>query len=142
MSYQTAILYHHNAVRLTHGAAPLVYDATCGAAALAAAQTCKSTSYVQGYNTDLSSTSAFNVIAAITEPWFKNELSSLTPWCSIASLPVTILLSTNATAQIVCKGTTKFGCASVGCSDKMTVKGVASRLVTSTRFATVLPRGV
>lgn len=128
LSYQAAMLYHHNVARLNHGALPLVWDATCEAAALAAAQTCKSAAYVQGYNTYLSSTSAFNVTAAITESWYKNELSSLTPWFGIASLPVSVLPSISAAAQVVWKGTTKVGCASVDCSGRMTVNGVASSL--------------
>ncbi|KAF3037604.1 hypothetical protein E8E12_001393 [Didymella heteroderae] len=133
LTYQAAILYHHNAARLNHGAAPLVWDASCAANALLAAQTCNYARYLpagvsQGQNLYLSTSAAFNVTAAITETWYKNELSSLTPWFGIASLPVTVLPSVSAAAQVVWKGTTRVGCASVDCSGKMKVNGVASGL--------------
>jgi hypothetical protein len=127
-SYQAAILYHHNVARLNHGAAALIWDASCEAKALAAASTCSLANSVSGQNTYLSSTSAFNVTAAITETWYKNELSSLTPWFGIATLPVSLLPSVSASAQVLWKGTTRVGCASVDCTGKMKVNGVASGL--------------
>lgn len=128
LSYQAAVLYHHNVARLIHGAAPLVWDASCAAAALASASTCNLASYTSGYNTYLSSTSAFNVTAAITETWYKNELSSLTPYFGVPTLPVSLLPRVSASAQVLWKGTTKVGCASVDCTGKMKVNGVASGL--------------
>ncbi|KAF3039835.1 hypothetical protein E8E11_006999 [Didymella keratinophila] len=53
-------------------------------------------------------TSAFNVTAAITETWYRNELVSYT--------------------VVLWKGTTKVGYASVDCSGKMKVNGAASDL--------------
>lgn len=113
---------------MNHGASALVWDAACAADALASAQTCDLASYVQGQNTYLSSTSAFNVTAAITETWYKNQLSSLTPWFGIATLPVSLLPSVSASAQVVWKATTKVGCASVDCTGRMKVNGVVSGL--------------
>ena len=127
-SYQAAILYHHNIARLNHGAAALVWDASCEAKALAAASTCSLANSVLGQNTYLSSTSAFNVTAAITETWYKNQLSSLTPWFGIATLPVSLLPNVSASAQVLWKGTTRVGCASVDCTGKMKVDGVVSGL--------------
>jgi hypothetical protein len=128
LSYQTAILYHHNIARLNHGAAALVWDASCAAAALASASTCNLANSISGQSTYLSSTSAFNVTAAITETWYKSELSSLTPWFGIATLPTSLLPSVSASAQVLWKGTTKVGCASVDCTGKMKVNGVVSGL--------------
>jgi hypothetical protein len=105
-----------------------VWDASCAAAALASASTCNLANSISGQSTYLSSTSAFNVTAAITETWYKSELSSLTPWFGIATLPASLLPSVSASAQVLWKGTTKVGCASVDCTGKMKVNGVVSGL--------------
>lgn len=105
-----------------------MWDASCAAAALASASTCNLANSISGQSTYLSSTSAFNVTAAITETWYKSELSSLTPWFGIATLPTSLLPSVSASAQVLWKGTTKVGCASVDCTGKMKVNGVVSGL--------------
>ncbi|KAJ4370797.1 hypothetical protein N0V86_008488 [Didymella sp. IMI 355093] len=123
-SYQAAILYHHNAARANHGATPLTWDASCEANARIAANTCSYTRYIpagvsQGQNIYLSSTAAFNVTAAITESWYKSEFSSAVPWFGIASLPISILPGVEQLTQVLWKGTTKVGCASVDCGANM-----------------------
>jgi uncharacterized protein YkwD len=123
-SYQAAILYHHNAARANHGAPPLTWDASCEANARIAANTCSYTRYLpagvsQGQNIYLSSTAAFNVTAAITESWYKSEFSSAVPWFGIPSLPISILPGVEQLTQVLWKGTTSVGCASVDCGASM-----------------------
>lgn len=130
-SYQAAILYHHNAARANHGALPLTWDSSCENNARLAANTCNYAPYlptgvVQGQNLYISAGDAFNVTAAITEVWYKNEFSSAVPWFGVAGLPVTIVPTIGHLTQVLWKGTTKVGCASVNCGTKMKVNGATS----------------
>lgn len=124
LSYQAAILYHHNVARANHGAAALIWDASCAANALAAANTCNYARYMpagvnQGQNRYLSTSNEFNVTAAITEAWYKNEFSAAVPWFGIASLPISLLGGVEDLTQLLWKGTTRVGCASVDCGARM-----------------------
>ncbi|KAF1926330.1 PR-1-like protein, partial [Didymella exigua CBS 183.55] len=131
LAYQAAILYHHNAARANHGAPPLIWDSSCEANARAAANTCTYARYVpagvsQGQNRYLSTSDGFNVTAAITESWYKNQFSSVAPWFGIATLPVSLLASVDQLTQVLWKGTSRVGCASVDCGTRMSGGGATA----------------
>lgn len=132
-AYQAAILYHHNAARANHGAAPLTWDASAEANARITANTCNFAHYIplganQGQNIYTTSSDAFNVTAGITEVWYKNEFSATLPWLGFANIPATIFPGIGHLTQMVWKDTTKVGCASVDCGSKMLVGGLPSKM--------------
>lgn len=130
ISYQTAVLYHHNAARANHGAPPLIWDTSCEENARLAANTCNYAPFVpvgvtQSQNRYVTAGDAFNVTAAITEVWYKKEYPAV-PWSGLAGLSVSLLPGAAELTTLLWKGNTKVGCASVDCGTKMKVGGVAS----------------
>jgi uncharacterized protein YkwD len=133
LDYQAAILYHHNAARANHNAAPLVWNATVAATALQAANTCNFQHYIppnvrQGQNLFTVSGSAFNVTAGITESWYKGELGAMLPYFGQANIPDEVFHDVGHLTQMLWKGTTSVGCVSIDCGTRMLVGGAPSTM--------------
>ncbi|KAF2025309.1 PR-1-like protein [Setomelanomma holmii] len=131
--YQAAVLYHHNAARANHDASPLTWDDACENNARIAAQKCTFEHYIpdgvgQGQNLFTVSGQAFNVTAAITESWYKGELQPMLPYFGQADIPDSVFHSVGHLTQLVWKGTTKVGCVSIDCGDRMIVGGSTSSM--------------
>ncbi|KAL6705201.1 hypothetical protein ACN47E_007161 [Coniothyrium glycines] len=124
--YQNAILYHHNAARANHGAAPLSWDTSAEANARIVAEGCKFAHYLppnvrQGQNLFTVSGTAFNVTAGITESWYKSEFPAMRPYFGDADISAQVFHDVGHLTQLLWKGTTGVGCASVDCTGRMTV---------------------
>jgi hypothetical protein len=133
VDYQNAILYHHNAARANHNAAPLVWNASCAANAQLAANMCNFAHYIppnvaNGQNLFTVSGSAFNVTAGITESWYKSEFPPMQPYFGQASLPDSVFHQVGHLTQVVWQGTTSVGCVSLDCGTRMKVNGQTSTL--------------
>jgi hypothetical protein len=131
--YQAAILYHHNAARANHNAAPLTWDNNCAATALQAANRCTFEHYIptgvrQGQNLFTVSGDAFNVTAGITESWYKGELGPMRPYFGQANIPDEVFHDVGHLTQMVWKGTTSVGCVSIDCGSRMLVGGKPSTM--------------
>lgn len=131
--YQAAILYHHNAARANHNAAPLTWDSTCEQNARIAAERCDFVHYIpsgvrQGQNLYTTSSTAFNVTAGITESWYKSEFPPMLPYYGQANVPDDVFHKVGHLTQVVWKGTTGVGCVSIDCGSKMTINGQPSKL--------------
>ncbi|CAO2648640.1 Nn.00g079070.m01.CDS01 [Neocucurbitaria sp. VM-36] len=131
--YQAAVLYHHNAARANHNAAPLTWDSSCEANARIAAQRCTFEHYLpkgvsQGQNLFTVSGKAFNVTAGITESWYKGELDQMMPYFGQADIPDDVFHNVGHLTQLVWKGTTKVGCVSIDCGSNMIVGGQKSTM--------------
>jgi hypothetical protein len=131
--YQAAVLYHHNAARANHNAAPLTWNADCEANALIAAQRCTFEHYIpdganQGQNLFTVSGSAFNVTAGITESWYKSEFPPMVPYFGASDIPDDVFHSVGHLTQMLWKSTTGVGCVSIDCGNKMIVNGQTSTL--------------
>ncbi|KAH8701425.1 CAP domain-containing protein [Phaeosphaeriaceae sp. PMI808] len=118
--YQAAVLYHHNAARANHNAAPLVWDTVCETNARQAAERCKLDHYIptgagQGQNIFATPGEAYNVTAGITESWYKDELGPMAPFFGQNSISDNVFYSVGHLTQIVWKGTTMVGCVSIDC---------------------------
>jgi uncharacterized protein YkwD len=129
--YQAAILFHHNAARANHEAAPLSWDTDCEANARIAADRCDFEHFIpqgagQGQNLFVVSGDAFNVTAGISESWYRGELQDMTPWFGKSSLPHEVFEKVGHLTQMVWKDTTKVGCVSLDCGVAMTVNGKSS----------------
>jgi uncharacterized protein YkwD len=132
-TYEAAVLYHHNAARANHNAAPLTWDSVCEDNARIAAQKCTFAHYIpdgagQGQNIFTTSGDAFNVTAGITESWYKSELPTMMPYFGQANIPDEVFHSVGHLTQMVWKGTTKVGCVTIDCGDKMIVGNSASTM--------------
>ncbi len=116
------MLYHHNAARANHNAAPLQWDASCEANARIAGQKClpqSSPHYIpeganQGQNEFATSGSSPNATAGVTEAWYKGELPNMTGYWGQKTCPISDPEKLHFTA-VVWKSTTHVGCASVTC---------------------------
>jgi hypothetical protein len=133
IDYQNAILYHHNAARANHNAAPLVWDTTAEANARIAAEKCTFAHYIppgvsEGQNLFTVSGTAFNVTAGITESWYKSEFPPMVPYFGQASIPDSVFHSVGHLTQVLWKGTTGVGCVSLDCGTNMIVNGQTSTL--------------
>lgn len=133
VDYQNAVLYHHNAARANHRAAPLVWNTTCEQNARIAAQTCNFAHYIppgvrNGQNLFTVSGSAFNVTAGITESWYKGELPFMTGSFGLASLSDDVFHQVGHFTQVVWQDTTSVGCVSIDCGANMKVGGAPSSL--------------
>jgi hypothetical protein len=131
--YQRAILYHHNAARANHNAAPLVWDDAVAATAAQAANTCNFAHFIpagagQGQNLFTTSGIYFNVTAGITESWYKSELPFMNGYFGQANLPDSVFHNVGHFTQVVWKGTTRVGCVSIDCGTRMMVNGAVSTL--------------
>ncbi|KAH7073961.1 CAP domain-containing protein [Paraphoma chrysanthemicola] len=131
--YQAAVLYHHNAARANHDASPLTWDDACEKNARIAAQKCTFEHFIpqgagQGQNLFTVSGKAFNVTAGITESWYKSELPPMMPYFGRQDIPDDVFHSVGHLTQMVWKGTTKVGCVSIDCGDKMVVGGSVSSM--------------
>lgn len=129
--YQAAILYHHNAARANHNAAPLTWDAECERNAGLAARTCDFAHYIptgvrEGQNIFTTTGAYFNVTAAITEYWYKSEFAAMLPHYGETDLSDAVFHSVGHLTQLVWKGTTKVGCVSLDCGNSMTINGAKS----------------
>ncbi|KAF3053640.1 hypothetical protein E8E11_009829 [Didymella keratinophila] len=127
--YQDAILYHHNAARANHNAAPLVWNQTVANTAALAANTCNFSHYIpagagQGQNLFTVSGQYFNVTAGITESWYKGEFQAMLPYFGQANIPDDVFHNVGHLTQVLWKGTTSVGCVSVDCGANMIVGGV------------------
>ncbi|KAJ4369998.1 hypothetical protein N0V83_005762 [Neocucurbitaria cava] len=131
--YRAAVLYHHNAARANHNAAPLTWDSSCEANARITAQTCNFVHYIpqgagQGQNLFTISGKAFNVTAGITENWYKGELEPMMPYFGQSNIPDNVFHEVGHLTQLVWKATTKVGCVSIDCGSKMIVGGQSSTM--------------
>jgi len=131
--YVAAMLYHHNAARANHAAEPLTWDDACEANARIAAQKCNFGHFIpegagQGQNLFTVSGDAFNATAGITESWYKGELEPMLPYFGDKDVPDDVFHEVGHLTQVVWKGTTKVGCVSIDCGDKMIVGGAASSM--------------
>lgn len=129
--YEAACTYHHNAVRANHNAPELVWDDATAQNALWSANQCVfkhqfPEGVSNGQNIFTSSGSSFNVTAAIVESWYKSELPPMLPYFGQNSIPDSVFHSVGHLTAMVWKSTTKFGCASVDCSGKMTMEDGSS----------------
>ncbi|KAF3002957.1 hypothetical protein E8E13_004255 [Curvularia kusanoi] len=132
-AYIDAILFHHNAARANHNAAPLVWNTSVAATAAITAQTCNFAHYIpdgvrQGQNLFTTSGSVFNVTAGITESWYKGEFQAMLPHFGEASLSDDVFHNVGHLTQVLWKGTTSVGCNSVDCGSNMKVGGQPSNL--------------
>jgi uncharacterized protein YkwD len=126
--YQNAILYHHNAARANHNAAPLVWNQTVADTAALAADTCNFAHYIpagagQGQNLFTVSGDYFNVTAGITESWYKGEFQAMLPYFGQANIPDDVFHNVGHLTQVLWKGTTSVGCVSIDCGANMIVGG-------------------
>jgi len=133
VDYRNAILYHHNAARANHRAAPLVWDTACEQNARIAAQTCNFAHYIpdgvrNGQNLFTVSGNAFNVTAGITESWYKGELPYMNGYFGQASLSNDVFHQVGHLTQVLWQDTTGVGCVSIDCGANMKVGGVQSNL--------------
>lgn len=131
--YQAAVLFHHNAIRANHDAAPLSWDSRCEANARIAASRCDFEHFIpkhagQGQNLFTVSGNAFNITAGITESWYHGELAPMAPWFGKPSLPHEVFEKVGHLTQLVWKATTKVGCVSLDCGAAMTVDGRPSKM--------------
>merc|ERR1739838_176707 len=130
--YQASVLYHHNVARANHNAQPLTWDAKSEANARIAAQKCTFEHYIpQGANQGQNiwaSMNSFNVTGGITENWYNGELPLMMPYFGQADVPSQNFHAVAHLTQMVWKGTTGVGCASVDCAGKMKVGGQLSRM--------------
>ncbi|EDU46620.1 SCP-like extracellular protein [Pyrenophora tritici-repentis] len=131
--YQAAVLFHHNAARANHNAAPLSWDSSCESNARIAASRCEFKHYIpsgagQGQNLFVVSGNAFNVTAGISESWYRGELNPMMPWFGKNDLPHDVFEEVGHLTQMVWKGTTKVGCVSLDCGNAMTVNGQKSTM--------------
>jgi hypothetical protein len=133
VDYRNAILYHHNAARANHRAAPLVWDTSCEQNARIAAETCNFAHYIpdgvrNGQNLFTVSGNAFNVTAGITESWYKGELPYMYGNFGLASLDNDVFHQVGHLTQLLWQDTTGVGCVSIDCGTNMKVGGVQSTL--------------
>ena len=131
--YQAAVLFHHNAARANHNAAPLSWDSSCESNARVAASRCDFKHFIpsgagQGQNLFVVSGKAFNVTAGISESWYRGELPPMMPWFRKSNLPHNVFEEVGHLTQMVWKGTTKVGCVSLDCGNAMTVNGQKSTM--------------
>lgn len=123
--YQAAMLYHHNAIRANHGAQPLVWDQACEDGARRTAETCtfKHPDFLgeleQGQNLFTVSGDSFNATAGIVESWYKGELGAMQPYFGSGDLPDDVFHQVGHLTQLLWKGTTKVGCVSLDCGNRM-----------------------
>ncbi|KAF2818506.1 PR-1-like protein [Ophiobolus disseminans] len=131
--YAAAMLYHHNAARANHEAEPLTWDDACESNARLAAQRCNFKHYLlhdagQGQNLFTVTGEAFNATAGVTESWYKGEMEPMMPWFGKTDVPDDVFHEVGHLTQLVWKGTTKVGCVSIDCGDKMIVGGAPSKM--------------
>jgi uncharacterized protein YkwD len=129
--YQAAIIYHHNAIRANHDAAPLTWDSDCEANARIAASRCDFKHFIpqgagEGQNLFTKTGPEFNVTGGITGSWYLGELPAMRPWFGQPSIPHDVFEKAGHLTQLVWKGTTKVGCVSIDCGADMTLNDVAS----------------
>lgn len=123
--YQAAVLYHHNAARANHNAAPLVWDSECEAGARRTAEMCIFAhpdflgDIDQGQNLFTVSGDSFNVTAGITESWYKGELEPMMPHFGKDNVPDDVFHEVGHLTALLWKATTKVGCVSLDCGSKM-----------------------
>lgn len=127
------MLYHHNAARANHDAAPLAWDDDCEANARIAAEKCTFEHFIpdgagQGQNLFVVSGDAFNATAGVTESWYKGELEPMTPYFGKDDIPDDVFHEVGHLTQMVWKATTGVGCVSIDCGDKMVVGGSISTM--------------
>lgn len=131
--YEAALLYHHNAVRANHDAAPLVWDHACEVNARIAAERCIWEHYIpegagQGQNLFAVSGDLFNATGGVRENWYNGELPKMMPFFGQKDVPDDIFHEVGHLTQMVWKETTKVGCVSYDCGDKMIVEGKKSSI--------------
>ena len=132
-AYQASIIYHHNAIRANHDAAPLKWDSDCEANARIAASRCDFKHFIpqgagEGQNLFTMSGPAFNVTGGISQSWYHSELPAMLPWFGKPNLPYDVFEKVGHLTQRVWKGTTKVGCVSINCGGAMTINGAASTM--------------
>ena len=144
--YQNAILYHHNAARANHDAAPLVWNQTVANTAAQAANTCNFAHYIpagagQGQNLFTVSGQYFNVTAGITESWYKGEFQAMLPYFGQASIADDVFHNVGHLTQVLWKGTTSVGCVSIDCGANMIVGGVKGSTLNKYTVCNYYPAG-
>lgn len=128
-----AMLFHHNTARANHAAKPLTWDSACEANARIAAEKCTFAHYIpdgagQGQNLFTVSGKAFNATAGVTESWYKGELEPMKPYFGEADVPDDVFHQVGHLTQVVWKDTTRVGCVSIDCGDRMIVGGETSNM--------------
>jgi hypothetical protein len=73
----------------------------------------------QGQNLFTVSGGSFNVTAGITESWYKGELPAMMPFFGLADIPAGEFEKVGHLTQLVWKGTTRVGCVSYDCGNRM-----------------------
>ncbi|KAF2736797.1 PR-1-like protein [Polyplosphaeria fusca] len=124
--YQAAVLYHHNAARANHDAAPLEWDNDLADRAGVCAKNCDFKHFIidesgDGQNLFTVSGDSFNVTAGITESWYKGELDAMMPYFGQDNVPEDVFHSVGHLTAMLWKSTTKVGCFSHDCGSAMKV---------------------
>ena len=127
------MLFHHNDARANHDAAPLVWDKDCEVTARIAAERCIFEHYIpkdvfQGQNLFAVSGKAYNATAGVRENWYNGELPKMIPYFGQNDIPDDIFHEVGHLTQMVWKETTKVGCVSIDCGDKMIVNNTISTI--------------
>lgn len=131
--YQAAILYHHNAARANHDATPLVWDRKCEDTARLAAERCIWEHYIpegaaQGQNLFAVSGDFFNATGGVRENWYNGEMEPMMPYFGQASVPDEVFHAVGHLTQMVWKETTKVGCVSFDCEDRMIMQNKTTKI--------------
>ncbi|ORY17980.1 CAP domain-containing protein [Clohesyomyces aquaticus] len=134
--YQAMVLYHHNAVRANHGAAPLVWDSAVESAAAWSANKCEfkhqfeSDGLNMGQNIFATSGNSFNVSGGIIESWYKGELPKMQGYWGVKDLNgmPDVFEGVGHLTAMVWKKTTKVGCASVNCANNPNKDGTIAAM--------------
>ncbi len=144
--YRNSILYHHNAARANHNAAPLVWNDTVAATAKITADTCRFEHYLpngsgQGQNLFTISGDYFNVTAGITESWYKGEFAPMIPYFGKPDVPSDVFSEVGHLTQVLWKGTTSVGCYSLDCGSRMVVGGQSGSRLNKYTVCNYYPAG-
>ena len=81
-----------------------------------------------GQNLFAVSGDAFNVTAAITESWYKNELPPMNPYFGSANIPSDVFHNVGHLTQLLWKGTTSVGCVSKQCDNMQNSDGTPTTM--------------
>ncbi|KAF2003065.1 PR-1-like protein [Amniculicola lignicola CBS 123094] len=134
--YEASVIYHHNAARANHGAAPLEWSEECVKGAQITAATCNfahsGIPEGQGQNIFANSGDSFNISAAITESWYNGEFDAMAPFYGLPRVPENDFHAVGHLTAMLWKKTTKVGCVSVYCKDMTMPNGDNPPILTPT----------
>jgi uncharacterized protein YkwD len=120
-TYQQRVLVHHNVHRANHSAPDLVWDDALAATAQKIGQSCSYAHNVAmdggGYGQNIAAgVQANNISAVITDLFYNGEVNYFNGLYGQANPDMSNFENWGHFSQIVWKGTTKVGCATVDCS--------------------------